>query len=88
MRHAMRHENGDPANRRLRSVLYTMLALAFGFAGLAAIVVVGPGRAIDVAGTYVFPVAAILAVGLCVLVLLMRLTKKLPGGHDLSDWWQ
>ena len=55
---------------------------------LTAMVVLGPGATMDWVGTYLVPVAAILTVGLCVLVLLVRLTKRLPKGHDLSDWWQ
>jgi hypothetical protein len=32
--------------------------------------------------------AVLLGAGLVVLWLLVQLVKRLPGGHDISDWWQ
>ena len=72
--------------RRVRTIARVVLALLV--VVVVAAIVVGPGRAIDWVDTYLFPMAALLAVGLCVLLLLVRLTNRLPGGHDLSDWWQ
>ena len=74
----MSHENGTPTNRRLHAALYTMLALALGFAGLVAIV--GAGRAIDGIVTYLIPVVAILGVVLWLYFLLRR-----GGGRDYYD---
>jgi predicted MFS family arabinose efflux permease len=74
----MRHENGTPTNRRLRAALYTMVALAFGLAGLVG--VVGPGRAIDWIVTYLIPVVAILGVVVWLYFLLRR-----GDGRDYYD---
>jgi uncharacterized membrane protein len=63
-------------NRRSRAALYTMLVVVL--LGILAAIFVGPGRAIDWLGTYLVPVAAILAMGVCVLVLLVRLINKIP----------
>ena len=78
----MRHENGTPTNRRLHAALYTMLALALGFAGLVAIV--GPGRAIDWIVTYLIPVVAILGVAVGVVVWLYFLLRR-GGTSDYND---
>jgi hypothetical protein len=75
----VRHENGTPTNRRLHAALYTMLALAFGLAGLVA--VVGPGRAIDWLVTYLIPVVMILGVVVWLFVLL----RRGGGGRDYYD---
>jgi hypothetical protein len=77
----MRHENGTPTNRRrrLHAALYTMVALAFGLAGLVA--VVGPGRAIDWIVTYLIPVVMILGV----VVWLFFLLRRGGGGRDYYD---
>jgi uncharacterized Tic20 family protein len=75
----MRHENRNPTNWRLHAALYTMLALALGFAGLVAIV--GPGRAIDLLVTYLIPVVAILGVVLWLYFLL----RRVGGGRDYYD---
>jgi predicted MFS family arabinose efflux permease len=74
----MSHENRTPTNRRLHAALYTMLALAFGLAGLVG--VVGPGRAIDWLVTYLLPVVAILGVVLWLYFLLRR-----GGSRDYYD---
>jgi hypothetical protein len=74
----MTHENRTPTNRRLHAALYTILALAFGFAVLVA--VVGPGRAIDGIVTYLIPVVMILGVVLWLFFLLRR-----GGGRDYYD---
>jgi hypothetical protein len=74
----MRHENRTPTNRRHHAALYTMLALALGFAGLVA--VVGVGRALDWIVTYLIPVVAILGVVLWLYFLLRR-----GGGRDYYD---
>jgi hypothetical protein len=39
-------------------------------------------------GTYLVPLAVLLVMGVVVLWLLVQLVKRLPGGHDISDWWQ
>ena len=75
----MSRENGTPTNRRLHAALYTMVALAFGLAGLVA--VVGPGRAIDWLVTYLIPVVAILGVVLWLYFLL----RRGGGGRDYYD---
>jgi hypothetical protein len=75
----MRYENGTPTNRRLHAALYTMLALAFGFAGLVA--VVGPGRAIDWIVPYLVPVVMILGV----VVWLFFLLRRGGGSRDYND---
>ena len=74
----MRHENRNPTNRRLHAALYTMLALAFGLAGLVA--VVGPGRAIDWLVTYLLPVVMIVGVVLWLYFLLRQ-----GGSRDYYD---
>ena len=83
----MRHENGTPTNRRLHAVLYTMLALALGFAGLVAIM--GPGKAIDGIVTYLIPVAAILGVVLWLYFLLRRGgSRDYNDGNDFEKWYR
>ena len=62
--------------RRVRTIARVVFVLMV--VGLVALLVVGPGKAIDWLGTYVFPVAVILAVGLYVLVLLVGLLLKIP----------
>jgi hypothetical protein len=37
---------------------------------------------------YLIPVAVLLGAGLVVLWLLVQLVNRLPGGHDISEWWQ
>ena len=56
----------------------TKVAVVLVIVSLVALLVVGPGKVIDWLGTYVFPVAVILAVGLYVLVLLVGLLLKIP----------
>jgi len=59
---------------------------------LLAIVVVGFALAIVAAVGgwvgYLIPMAVLLGAGLVVLWVLVQLVKRLPGGHDISDWWQ
>src|SRR5215204_7337181 len=82
----MRHENGTPTNRRLHAALYTMVALAFGLAGLVA--VVGPGRAIDWIVTYLIPVVIILGVVLLLYVLLRRGgSRDYYDGNSYDKWY-
>ena len=82
----MSHENGTPTNRRLRAALYTMVALAFGLAGLVA--VVGPGRAIDWIVTYLIPVVIILGVVLLLYVLLRRGgSRDYYDGNSYDKWY-
>jgi predicted MFS family arabinose efflux permease len=75
----MSHENRTRTSRRLHAALYTMVALAFGFAGLVG--VVGPGRAIDWLVTYLIPVVMILGVVVWLFVLL----RRGGGGRDYYD---
>lgn len=65
----MRHENGVPAARRPLAVLYAILAVLIGFAGLAAIM--GPGRAIDWVVTDLLPMVVLLGVVFGVVGLMM-----------------
>ena len=75
MRHAMRYENGTPANRRPLAVLYTIPTILFIFVGLLAatvvVAVVGLGRAIEWVGIYL-PVVVVLGVFVGVFVLFVR----------------
>jgi hypothetical protein len=75
MRHAMRYENGTPANRRPLAALYTIPAILFMFVGLLAavvvVVVVGLGRAIEWVGIYL-PVVLVLGVFVGMFVLFVR----------------
>lgn len=76
MRHAMRYENGIPANRRPLAVLYTIPTVLFIFVGLLAaatvvVAVVGLGRAIEWVGIYL-PVVVVLGVFVGVFVLFVR----------------
>jgi hypothetical protein len=74
MRHAMRYENGIPANRRPLAVLYTIPTILFIFVGLLAatvVAVVGLGRAIEWVGIYL-PVVVVLGVFVGVFVLFVR----------------
>ena len=83
----MRHENRTPTNQRLHAALYTMLALALGFAGLVAIV--GAGRAIDGIVTYLIPVVAILGVVLWLYFLLRRGgSRDYNDGNDFEKWYR
>ena len=70
MKHAMRHENGAPANRRPLVVIYAILAVALVFVGLA--VIMGPGRAIDWVVTDLLPMVVLLGVVFGVVILMMR----------------
>jgi hypothetical protein len=79
MRHAMSHENRTPTNRRPHAALYTILALAFGFVGLA--VIVGPGEAFGWVVAYLIPTAVVLGVMVGTLVLLLR-----EGGKAYDRW--
>ena len=76
----MSNENRALVNRR------SLLALLMILAGVIALTILA-----TVAGwfsTYVVPLVVLLGVGMVVLWLLVQLVKKLPGGHDISDWWQ
>ena len=74
MRHAMRYENGIPANRRPLAVLYAIPTILFIFVGLLAatvVAVVGLGRAIEWVDIYL-PVVVVLGVFVGVFVLFVR----------------
>lgn len=86
MRHTIRNENGTPANRRRLAVLAAMLVVVF-VGLLAAMMVVGPGEAIDWVGTYLFPVGVITGVVIAALALLVQTVKRLPTS-PLRDWYQ
>lgn len=78
-----RGENGGPTARRPRAALYTILAVALVFVGvLAAIVVVGPGRAIDWLLTYLIPTVVLLGVVVGVVGLLVREGGKVYDERD------
>jgi fatty acid desaturase len=73
------------ANRRTvsRRRFLTLLAI---LAVVCALVVLA--AAVGWVGTYLVPLAVLLVMGVVVLWLLVQLVKRLPGGHDISDWWQ
>ena len=77
-------------SRRLRRLIVALFAILgvvlLSFVGLAA--VVGPTKAVEWVSPYLIPMAAILGAGFVILALLVGLTKRLPKGHDISDWWQ
>jgi hypothetical protein len=77
MRHAVRYENGTPANRCPLAALYTIVAVLLLILGLLAaiVVVVGLGRAIDWIGPYL-PVAVLLSVFIATFVLFVRMGGK------------
>jgi hypothetical protein len=76
----MSRANRHPiARRRWLALLAILLVVGFAFARVAAVVGwVG----------YLIPLAVLLGAGLVVLWLLVQLVKRLPGAHDISDWWQ
>ena len=86
MRHAMRNENGTPANRRRLVALAAMLVVVF-VGLLAAMIVVGPGRAIDWVVSYLIPVGMITGVVIAALALLVWVVKRLPTS-PFRDWYQ
>jgi hypothetical protein len=77
---ASKRASGVAANRRLLLTLLAILAAICVFIGLAAVV--------GWVGTYVFPVVVLISVGIGIFLLLARVVKRLPGGHDISNWWQ
>jgi len=83
----MRLANGVPANRRPLAVLSTMLAIAFVFGGILAATVLGLERLGSWVGTYLIPVAVVLAVIVASLALLTWAVKRLPN-PPYRDWWQ
>ena len=73
--------------RRLIVALFAILGVVLlSFVGLAA--VVGPTKAVDWVSPYLIPMAALLGAVFVILALLVGLAKRLPKGHDISDWWQ
>ena len=76
----MTDENRALVNRRGLLVLLMILAGVIALTILAAMV--------GWVNTYVVPLAVLLVVGLVVVWLLVQLVKRLPGAHDISDWWQ
>jgi hypothetical protein len=77
---ASKRASGMAANRRLLLTLLAILAAICVFIGLAAVV--------GWVGTYVFPVVVLISVGIGIFLLLARVVKRLPGGYDISNWWQ
>ena len=76
----MSRANRGPVSRRRFLTLLAILAVVFALVVLAA--------AVGWVGTYLVPLAVLLVMGVVVLWLLVQLVKRLPGGHDISDWWQ
>ena len=72
--------------RRVRTIARVAFVLIV--VGVVAAILVGPGIAIGWVGTNLIPLAMLLGMGVVVLWLLVQLVKRLPGGRDLSDWWQ
>jgi Na+/melibiose symporter-like transporter len=75
----MRNENRALVNRR------SLLALLMILAGVIALTILA--TMVGWFSTYVIPLAVLLVVAVVLFWLLMQLVK-LPGGHDISDWWQ
>ena len=75
----MRNENRALVNHR------SLLALLMILAGFIALTILA--TMVGWFSTYVVPLAMLLVVGVVMLWLLVQLVK-LPGGHDISDWWQ
>lgn len=76
----MSRANKRPVFRRRFLTLLAILAVVFALVVLAA--------AVGWVGTYLVPLAVLLVMGVVVLWLLVQLVKRLPGGHDISDWWK
>ena len=75
----MRNEIRALVNRR------SLLALLMILAGVIALTILA--TVVGWFSTYVVPLAMLLVVGVVMLWLLVQLVK-LPGGYDISDWWQ
>ena len=75
----MRNENRALVSRRSILALLMILASVIALTILATVV--------GWFSTYVVPLAMLLVVAVVLLWLLVQLVK-LPGGHDISDWWQ
>jgi fatty acid desaturase len=75
----MRNENRALVNHR------SLLALLMILAGVIALTILA--TMVGWFSTYVVPLAVLLVVAVVLFWLLMELVK-LPGGHDISDWWQ
>jgi amino acid permease len=76
----MRNEIRALVNRR------SLLTLLMILAGVIALTILATG--VGWFSTYVIPLAVLLVVAVVVLWLLIQLVKELPGGNDISDWWQ
>jgi len=76
---AMSRPNNHPISRRRWLALLAILVVGFALAIVAAVV-----RWVG----YLIPMAVLLGAGLVVLWVLVQLVKRLPGGDDISDWWQ
>jgi membrane glycosyltransferase len=76
----MRNENRALVNRR------SLLALLMILAGVIALTILA--TVVGWFSTYMVPLAVLLVAAVVMLWLLVQLAKKLPGGHDISDWWQ
>jgi len=75
----MRNENRALVNHR------SLLALLMILGGFIALTILA--TMVGWFSTYVVPLAVLLVVAVVLFWLLMQLVK-LPGGHDISDWWQ
>jgi hypothetical protein len=52
------------------------------------LVLVVLGSMVNGVGYYLIALAVLLGIGVGVFLLLVRVVERLPGGHDISDWWQ
>ena len=75
----MRNENRALVNHR------SLLALLMILGGFIALTILA--TMVGWFSTYVVPLAVLLVVAVVLFWLLVQLVK-LPGGHDISDWWQ
>jgi hypothetical protein len=67
-------------NRHRLLALLMIVTVVLGAVALAFIV--------NGVGYYLISLAVLLGLGVGVFLLLVRVVKRLPGGHDISDWWQ
>jgi hypothetical protein len=76
----MKHANRFFVNRHRLLALLMILTVVLVLVVLASMV---KGM-----GYYLISLAVLLGIGVGVVLLLVRVVKRLPGGHEISDWWQ